>query len=85
MSQENNIANDNSKYNKKYKFKKKKRSLKDSLKQNDTSISPQEDETNIKESKKNKNLPHQLTGNDPWQIKMQKAILENKLIHEKRL
>lgn len=38
-----------------------------------------------KSKKKSKNLPTKLTGDEPWQIQMQKVIEANKVIHENRL
>ena len=38
-----------------------------------------------KQKKKSKHLPSKLTGDEPWQIAMQRVIEANKLIHENRL
>ena len=43
------------------------------------------DEGAKKGKKKSKNLPSKLTGDEPWQIQMQKVIEANKIIHENRL
>lgn len=43
------------------------------------------DEGEKKSKKKSKNLPSKLTGDEPWQIQMQKVIEANKIIHENRL
>lgn len=100
MSEENknleqNAENSDSsvKSNKRYKYKRKKKSLANSINANEknqnTQNSSDENGENQapegKKKKKNRNLPTKLTGNEPWQLEMQRVIEANKAIHENRL
>nr|WP_202922030.1 ribonuclease J [Campylobacter sp. MIT 19-121] len=100
MSEENknleqNAENSDSsvKSNKRYKYKRKKKSLANSINANEKNQNAQNssDENGEnqapegKKKKKNRNLPTKLTGNEPWQLEMQRVIEANKAIHENRL
>ncbi|TQR27730.1 ribonuclease J [Campylobacter sp. MIT 97-5078] len=94
-SQQNAENSDSSiKSNKRYKYKRKKKSLANSINANETknqntqSSSDENGENQAQEGKKkkkNRNLPTKLTGNEPWQLEMQRVIEANKATHENRL
>lgn len=71
---------------KKYKYKRKRKSLENSIKKDDSNdVQKNEDLKQAPKKKKNKNIPTNLMGNEPWQVQMSKSIEANKIIHEQRL
>lgn len=84
-----NLQDENNKqHSKKFKFKRKRKSLQNSIKSDESEqnlVQAQKDETKTAKKKKNKNLPTNLTGNEPWQVQMARSIEKNKIIHEQRL
>ena len=86
-NKEENLKEENTKQNsKKFRFRRKKKSLESSIKSDTQAEATKEIQKELPpRKKKNKNLPTNLTGNEPWQLQMAKCIEQNKIIHEQRL